>query len=78
MACKAIYQAYRERGIEGLTGLSGGFAIHVFDSRQNVYHLANDSGGAFPCYTATTSDEVICSHPDLLKHHKDRSQLELL
>jgi len=66
LACKAIYQAYRDRGIKGLCGLSGGFVIHVFDPRSNIYHLVNDSGGAFPCYTATTSDEVICSHPDIL------------
>ena len=66
LACKAIYHAYRARGIEGLTGLSGGFAIHVYDPRQEIYHLVNDRGGAFPCYGAIASDEVICSHPDLL------------
>lgn len=66
LACKAIYHAYRERGIEGLSGLSGGFAIHVYDPHQEIYHLVNDRGGAFPCYSAIASDEVICSHPDML------------
>jgi len=66
LACKAIYQAYRERGIEGLSSVSGGFAIHVYDQLQKIYYLVNDRGGAFPCYSAIASDEVICSHPDVL------------
>ncbi len=66
LACKAIYQVFRERGIESLGELSGGFAIHVYDAREDVYHLVNDRGGAFPCYSATTTDEIVCSHPDLL------------
>ncbi len=68
LACKAIYQAFRERGIESLGELSGGFAIHVYDAREGVYHLVNDRGGAFPCYSPATTDEIVCSHPDVLAH----------
>ena len=66
LACKAIYQLYRERGIEGLGSISGGFAIHVYDPRLGVFYLVNDRGGLFPCYTVGTSGDIICSHPDLI------------
>jgi asparagine synthetase B (glutamine-hydrolysing) len=66
LACRAIYRLYRERGIEGLTGLGGGFAIHLYDPQEDVYHLVNDGAGAFPCYRAAQSDDLICSHPDVL------------
>lgn len=71
LACKAIYQAYREHGIEGVTRLSGGFAVHVFDPRHDLYQLVNDGGGVFPCYAHASTGEVICSHPDLLAEAMD-------
>ena len=66
LACKAIYQAYRQNGVAGLTGFSGGYAIHVYDPRTRTYHLVNDRGGSLPCYATTRSPEVLSSHPDVL------------
>jgi asparagine synthase (glutamine-hydrolysing) len=65
-ACKAIYREYRQRGLAALCELSGGFALHLYDPVKRVYYLVNDSGGAFPCYSAGSSAEVICSHPDVM------------
>jgi asparagine synthase (glutamine-hydrolysing) len=66
LACKAIYLAYRQRGLEALKSFSGGFAIHIYDPVENAYFLVSDQAGALPCYTATISDAVLCSHPDVL------------
>jgi asparagine synthetase B (glutamine-hydrolysing) len=66
LACKAIYLAYRSRGINGLYNFSGGCAIHVYDPQRGAYYLVTDRAGAFPCYGTTVSDELFCSHPDVL------------
>jgi asparagine synthase (glutamine-hydrolysing) len=76
LACKAVYQAYRNRGVEGLHGFSGGFAIHLHDPGRQTYHLVTDRAGAFPCYS-TTAGELLCSHPDILAGLLDRTEWDL-
>src|SRR6266850_850255 len=76
LACKAGYQAYRNRGVEGLHGFSGGFAIHLHDPGRQTYHLVTDRAGALPCYS-TTAGELLCSHPDILAGLLDRTEWDL-
>lgn len=73
LACKAVYQAYRNRGVEGLRGFSGGFAIHLHDPARQTYHLVTDRAGGFPCYS-TTAGELLCSHPDILAGLLERAE----
>src|SRR5882672_3683190 len=76
MACKAVYQAYRSRGVEGLHNFSGGFAIHLHDPGRQTYHLVTDQAGAYPCYS-TTAGELYCSHPDILAGLLERAEWDL-
>ena len=67
LACKAIYQAYKQGGPARVGELSGSYAIHIHDPEEGWYYLVTDRAGAFPCYAGTAEGGLLwASHPDVL------------
>jgi len=67
LACKAIYQAYQARGFDGIQGINGAYAIHLFEPKFHRYSLIFDAAGCYPGYGPKLSGQhVYCSHPDVL------------
>jgi asparagine synthase (glutamine-hydrolysing) len=68
LASKAIYQMYKEGGINRLHGLNGNFVILLYDVSIEKLYIITDRCGMFPCFKADKGpyDPVFGSHPDIL------------
>jgi asparagine synthetase B (glutamine-hydrolysing) len=68
LACKAIYNMYKSKGIESLKNLSGNFVVMIFDGKADKFYIINDRCGMFPCFVGKrrNNELVFCSHPDVL------------
>lgn len=68
LACKAIYQMYKESGIKMLQGLNGSFSVFLYDKSIEKLYIITDRCGMFPCFKAEKGpyDPVFASHPDIL------------
>jgi len=68
LACKAVFQSYRENGLGGLTSLNGNFTVLVCDETEGRVFIVTDRCGAAPAFQSDDPQKlpVFSSHPDLL------------
>ena len=49
LAARIVHNRYQKQGISGIGGISGSWAIILFDNNQKTLYLVTDCCGAFPC-----------------------------
>ncbi len=67
-ACKAIFNLYRQGGIDALGGLNGNFVVLIFDEAASKLHLVSDRCGMCLAYCGRGggTEPVYGSHPDVV------------
>jgi asparagine synthase (glutamine-hydrolysing) len=67
LACKAIFNAFEEKGFDGIYRLNGAYAIHIYEPDKGTYSLILDPAGCYPSFRpADPQVFVFSSHPDSL------------
>jgi hypothetical protein len=76
LACRFIYDLYRNGGSPALSELNGHYVALIFDDRINQFIVATDRCGMMPCFMDTTErgEILLSSHPDILAQASGRSQ----
>lgn len=67
LACKTIYTVFKQRGIDGLRTLNGGFTVILYDQKESKLLIAVDRFGMCPCFRLAKNNQLfLSSHPDIL------------
>lgn len=76
LACKAIFNLYRQSGTAGLETLNGNFVALLHDPRDHNLHLVTDRCGMCLVYAREGADKplVYATHPDVLAAALGESQ----
>jgi asparagine synthase (glutamine-hydrolysing) len=76
LACKAIFQMYRQGGVNSLGALNGNFLVLIHDQPAGKFFLVTDRCGMYLAYGRDRLDRslVFCSHPDVLASVLGESQ----
>jgi asparagine synthase (glutamine-hydrolysing) len=67
LASKAVYETFKQSGLDGVQALNGNFVVHIYDPANKRYYLRADRTGTSLIYgiaAGTLSELVFSSHPD--------------
>lgn len=76
LACRFIYDLYRNGGLSALSHLNGHYVVIIFDDKAKQLIVTIDRCGMVPCFVSLTgSGEILLSsNPDLLAQVTGRAQ----
>src|ERR1035438_5371271 len=68
LACKAIFNLYRNGGLNALQNLNGNFVVFLLDRAAGHFLMVTDRCGMMLAYASgpVSQSRVIGSHPDVL------------